>query len=304
MAATDLQLATAPKFCKSEVLNLKKHPNYSETWLEETICCEPSILRLGDIKIMERQRRQKDGIARVDLIAQSEDKTEIFVIEMMLGPLDSSHIVRSVEYWLREQKRFARKPEVEVKAVLIAEQICDSRFKDVVRFLCDRMPLTVKEVAAIQVGDMLTLHCTTILDSSDEQSEDITVQPPQTSLESWEHEHPATLQGAKWFLQHLQFLDPAAVLNFARSTISIRLGSTGNLCMRFRPSAHGSFRARAWISDAEIWRDRLRAQGLRLSGSEDAEDWVRMILTPEDISRHESTLNELCAACIEHQREE
>lgn len=288
-------------FKPSEILNLKKDAHFNESWLENTIFEHPEILRLGNIKIIARQKRQKDGIARVDLIAQS-DSNEVFVIELMLGLPDSSHIVRTLEYWLREKRRYATKSEVDVKAVLVAEQICESRYKDVVGFLCEKMPLIVKEVACVRIDQIVTLHCTTVFDSTDDAQEDPS-QPP-VSKETWEQQYPFTFEASKFVLEQVHLAEPTAKLKLNRKTTSISTGNTDEICARLRPASNGHSYVRVWVSDAQTWRDRLKAEGLALSGSQDAEDWVRFLLPFGALTKHAALLRDIAVSAVEYQREE
>ena len=55
----------------------------------------------------------------------------------MLGALDESHIIRTIEYWDVERQRF---PTHDHRAVIVAEEIT-SRFFNVIRLLNRAVPM-------------------------------------------------------------------------------------------------------------------------------------------------------------------
>src|SRR5437879_1439906 len=76
-----------------------------ESWLQEQIVQDPSLLGLGDLRLIQRERMQPAG-GRIDFImADPEDETR-FEIEIMLGAVDESHIIRTIEYWDIERQRY------------------------------------------------------------------------------------------------------------------------------------------------------------------------------------------------------
>lgn len=52
----------APEFIVSEVISLKSHPAFNESWVEQVICESPQILGLGPLSLVSKQKRQKDGM--------------------------------------------------------------------------------------------------------------------------------------------------------------------------------------------------------------------------------------------------
>lgn len=77
---------------------------YDERWLQNVILDDPSILGLGDLVVYERERRQSSG-GRIDILRYDPDARVMFEIEIMLGRLDESHIIRGMEYWDIERRR-------------------------------------------------------------------------------------------------------------------------------------------------------------------------------------------------------
>ena len=146
------------KYVKSNPLSLKDHPEFNEKWVQNLIENDPSILGLGDLVLKDVERMQLRG--RLDLLLQDIDTKRRYEVELQLGPTDASHIIRTIEYWDIEKKRY---PQYEHCAVLIAENIT-SRFLNVVSLFNGTIPLIAIQMQALKVGDYLTLVFTKIMD--------------------------------------------------------------------------------------------------------------------------------------------
>jgi predicted transport protein len=73
---------------------------------------------------------------------------------------DETHIIRAIEYWDIERKRY---PQYDHCAVLIAEDIT-SRFLNVISLFNGTFPLIAIQMQAIKVGGKLTLVFTRVMD--------------------------------------------------------------------------------------------------------------------------------------------
>lgn len=51
-------------YAKPELLRLKNHPDFNEKWLQDRIAEDPGILGLGELVLIERERRQDARIMR------------------------------------------------------------------------------------------------------------------------------------------------------------------------------------------------------------------------------------------------
>ena len=87
-------------------LDLKSHATLNEKWIQDRIVENPTILGLGELDVRDKERKQAKA-GRLDLLledANSENKR--YTVELQLGKTDESHIIRTIEYWDIEQKRF------------------------------------------------------------------------------------------------------------------------------------------------------------------------------------------------------
>src|SRR4051812_48232680 len=91
-------------YLRPQRLVLKAHPEYNERWLQSRIAEDPKILGLGDLVLLQQERIQPSG-GRLDLLFQDTEKRR-YEVELQLGPVDESHIIRTIEYWDIERKRY------------------------------------------------------------------------------------------------------------------------------------------------------------------------------------------------------
>ena len=147
------------KYVKFEKISLKNHPEFNEHWLHERIIEDPTILGLGDVILKDKERIQPQG-GRLDLLFQDPDSNDRYEVEIQLGKTNESHIIRTIEYWDIERKRF---PQYDHTAVIVAEDIT-SRFLNVISLFNGFIPLIAIQMNAIKYKDNVSLVYTTVLD--------------------------------------------------------------------------------------------------------------------------------------------
>ena len=142
-----------------KTINLKNHPELNEKWLQEEIAADPGMLKLGDVILKDKERIQA-GKGRLDLLLQDADGRGRYEVEIQLGRTDESHIIRTIEYWDIEKRKY---PQFDHTAVIIAEDIT-SRFLNVISLFNGFIPLMALQVTAIEAPGGVGLHFTKILD--------------------------------------------------------------------------------------------------------------------------------------------
>jgi len=80
-----------PKLTKATPIGLHE-AGVSESWLERHIETDPTILGLGDVAIIERQRKQEKA-GRLDLLLEDDSGDKRYEVELMLGSTDESHLI-------------------------------------------------------------------------------------------------------------------------------------------------------------------------------------------------------------------
>ena len=145
---------------KLKTLNLKRHPTLDERWLQQVIADEPSILGIGDVVLKDKERIHT-GLGRLDLLLQDSDGHGRYEVEIQLGATDESHIIRTIEYWDIEKRKY---PQYDHTAVIVAEDIT-SRFLNVISLFNGFIPIIAIQVTAIETSEGVGLQFTKILDT-------------------------------------------------------------------------------------------------------------------------------------------
>lgn len=145
------------QFIKGDKISLKKH--FNEKWLQDRIEEDPSILGLGELDPIYRERKQSSG-GRIDFLFLNNETETMYETEIQLGATNESHIIRTIEYWDIERRRF---PSKEHRAVIIAEEITN-RFFNVIALMNRSIPIIAIQLNAIKVDNKILLSFTKVLD--------------------------------------------------------------------------------------------------------------------------------------------
>ena len=146
-------------YIRAERVLMRAHADYSEAWVQQLIAEDPSVLGLGELVLRDRERIHPRA-GRLDLLLQDVETKRRYEVELQLGATDEAHIVRTIEYWDIERKRY---PQYEHCAVIIAEDIT-SRFLNVISLFNGSIPLIAIQMQALKVGEHVTLAFTTVVD--------------------------------------------------------------------------------------------------------------------------------------------
>ena len=220
-------------FEKAERLSLRAHPELTEGWVQNLIADDPSILGLGPLELRQKERIQPRA-GRLDLLLQDADTKRRYEVELQLGATDETHIIRTIEYWDIERKRY---PQYDHCAVLIAEDIT-SRFLNVISLFNGTIPLIALQMQALKVGDRTTIVFTRVMDEmarglvdEDEEEGAFPADRPY-----WEGKaSKASLALVDECLRMIQEIDPSIALKYNKHYIGLgREGLPYNF-VAFRP---------------------------------------------------------------------
>src|ERR1044071_6495064 len=123
-------------YVKHERIWLQEHPTLNERWVQDRIAEDPAILGLGDLILKDKERIQPRA-GRLDLLLQDAESNRRYDVEVQLGKTDETHIIRTIEYWDIERKRY---PQYDHVAVIVAEEIT-GRFLNVISLFNGSIPL-------------------------------------------------------------------------------------------------------------------------------------------------------------------
>jgi len=248
-----------PKYVKHEAISLRNHPSINERWVQEIIAEDPSILGLGDIVLKEKERIQP-GAGRLDLLFQDQDENIRYEVEIQLGKTDERHIIRTIEYWDIERRRF---PQYDHVAVIVAEDIT-SRFLNVINLFNGVIPLIAIQLNAIKVGDQISLVFTTVLDRRVIGLEDEEEAQEATNREYWEKRGTkATVQLADELLELARRCDNRLELKYNKFYIGLaRDGQPFNFVV-FRPQKN-AIRLELKLKRSVELEEQLNSAGLEV----------------------------------------
>ena len=201
-----------------------------EYWLQDKIYNDPSVLGLGDLERVSKEKSQSSG-GRLDLLLKNPDDDSMFEVEVMLGEADESHIIRTIEYWDLEKRRWPKRNHT---AVLVAERI-NTRFYNVVHLLSQSIPIIGIQVSAVELEGKLGLHFIKMVDSYEEPAES---EAPQVGYDEsyWKKEYPETLAFAQKYEEFCQTMLDEVVLRFLPSYLVLTISGLDRIWIKPRKS--------------------------------------------------------------------
>jgi len=182
-----------------------------EYWLQDMIYDDPSILGLGKLQPVNKEKKQSSG-GRLDILLKDPEDNSMYEVEVMLGETDPSHIIRTIEYWDNEKRKY---PQRQHFAVLIAEAF-DRRYFNIVQILSLNIPMIAIQADLLAAKDEYIMNFTKMLDIYVEPEDDEVVKIVNES--SWAEKSKWTLDTVKEFCKLLICENK---LNFTQSYISV-----------------------------------------------------------------------------------
>jgi hypothetical protein len=279
----------------AKVLSIREC-GHDEYWLQEKIWDDPTILGLGDLQAVMKEKSQSQG-GRLDLLLKNPEDDSMFEVELQLGASDESHIIRTIEYWDAEKRRWPKRSHT---AVLVAEQIT-SRFFNVVHLLTMAVPIIGIQVNIVQIGEVRGLHFTKIIDSYEEPEEEET--PQQVFGEKhWVDNYPGTLECAKWYKALLERLYAEVPTKYFESYISLSVGGNARVWVNKRKSGRALVEMKYGEANLQEATDRLNKEGIsfgtrsgkyftfnvdvqQLKDKADIHEWLALTLSPKNLRK-------------------
>jgi len=162
-----------------------------------------------------------------------DDNDVRYEVEIQLGATNESHIIRTLEYWDIEKRRY---PHSEHVAVIVAEDIT-TRFFNVISLFNGFIPIVALRVAAIDLGDNnVTLMFTKVLDhqvraaGEDEESGIV------ADREYWEKaSRPEMMALMDDLLSLIHETDPSVGLNYNQQYVGLMTESRATNYVTFVP---------------------------------------------------------------------
>jgi len=279
-------------------MSLRNHPTLNEKWLQARIQERPAILGLGDLVVRDIERLQPHS-GRLDLLLQDIETARRYEVELQLGSTDESHIIRTIEYWDIERKRY---PQYDHCAVIVAEEIT-ARFLNVIALFNGSIPLIAIKLGAYSVEGKVLLTFTTVLDELTrglvDEDEEVALQTDRAYWE--EHANKDTVAMADRLLEVACKFDPALTLKYNKFYIGLAKDGQPNNFAIFRPQK-GYLRFEPRIDSAEDFERRLTEAGLELLPYDKRWGRLRIRLQQADVRKHAELLQELMQKAYEQDK--
>ncbi len=291
-------------FTRAEVVVLKNNPDYPEKWVRDRLAEDPSLLGLGPLLLRDVERTQP-RTGRLDLLFSDPLDHKRFEVELMLGAMDESHVIRAIEYWDSERRRT---PQYDHCAVLVAEHI-NARFMHILDLFSPLIPIIAVQMIALRVNEYLTLQFYRVHGASDRLAEPglsrkddrVISDPPLTRAESPISTPSFTPNLAPVLLDEclniLRSIDGALALDHRRDTVTLSRGERHTECVSFFP--HRDFLGvKARAAHKEEWVHRLESAGIVVLSGGPLRKRTHFRLTLEQAREHRELLRELFATCL------
>jgi hypothetical protein len=161
-----------------------------------------------------------------------------YEVEVQLGTTDETHIVRTIEYWDIERKRY---PQYDHCAIIIAEDIT-SRFLNVVSLFNGSVPLIAIQMQVLKIAEHTTLVFTTVMDEFTRglinKDEDAEAAP--TDRAYWETKGTkATVAIADQLLGIVHEFDSSLAMKYDKFYIGLAKDGRVDNFVTFRPQKSG-----------------------------------------------------------------
>lgn len=278
------------RYIKLERVLLRNHPDLDERWVQARIAEDPAILGLGDVILKDKERLQPRA-GRLDLLLQEPETNRRYEVEVQLGSSDESHIVRTIEYWDIERRRY---PQYEHCAVIVAEDIT-SRFLNIISLFNGAIPLIAIQMQAFRVNaEEVALVFTTVVDElarglvdDDEEVQEV------ADRGYWENRATkATLGMVDRLFGVVREFDPTLELKYNKFYVGLAKDGQPHNFVVFRPRKN-TLMLSIRLKQAAETEAKLEGSGLEVLEYDKREGGYRIRLGADDLQDRGDVLRQL-----------
>ena len=234
-----------------------REAGFDEYWLQDQIWSNPAALGLGDLDALSKERHQNSG-GRLDVLLKDPQDDSMYEVEVMLGETDETHIIRTIEYWDNEKRRW---PQRQHYAVLVAESIT-RRFFNVIHILSHSVPIIAIQAALLEVNGRKTLFFTKVLDTFEEVDDGSSVIDIEVNRDYWIKKAKWTVDASDALLNLVKDELKEPRLSYVKNYIAINVGrnnyfwlhkrSGNKSLLGFRIATHLADDAQQILDEAKI----------------------------------------------------
>lgn len=218
---------------------------YDEVWLQDQIVANPASLKLGDLEVVMRERVQSSG-GRLDILLKDPEDDAMYEVEVMLGDTDETHIIRTIEYWSREKRKW---PQRQHYPVLVAETIT-RRFFDVIQVVSHAIPIIAIQANVVEANGHRMLTFNKIVDSYEEPEESEPSDNETHDEAYWIEKAPGTNEAAKALLAIVSSVLDKPEVHYVKNYTSIAVN--GKNFLWFHKRAANKSLLTFWVGERLI----------------------------------------------------
>lgn len=277
-----------PELVMPEYVSLKNHSDINEKWLQERLIENPELLGLGSELVVRDSERSQPSGGRLDLLLADIESGIRYEVEIQLGALDESHIIRTIEYWDIERRRY---PQYEHIAVIAAEQIT-GRFHNVISLLNSNgtIPLIAIQIQGVKVNGDLTLVATRVLDLVRQGTEEEDAGGPADRY-SWGWASEESMKVMDGLFKMIGQVESGMKLKYNKSYIIPESGGSVRNFVVFRPRKGNYVLTEFKIPQEDELTERLKESELIFTQHKWGRYWLRV--RQSDLDHHRDFLSEL-----------
>lgn len=205
---------------------------YDEYWLQDQIFNNPNCLGLGELDAIDKERRQSNG-GRLDILLKNPEDDSMYEVEIMLGETDESHIIRTIEYWDNEKRRW---PQRQHFAVIVAESIT-RRFFNVIQLLSNSIPIIAIQANVIEVAGQRSLNFVKVLDTFEEIDDGSSLTNENFDERYWQNKAQWVIDTARTLQSELAEELGETTLNFTKHYVALASQNNNNYFWLHKRSA-------------------------------------------------------------------
>lgn len=281
------------KFIKPEKIDLKGNPQIKEDLIQNFISNDPSVLGLGELSLIQREKTQPSG-GRLDILL-GDDNGCRYEVEVQLGATDPSHIIRTLEYWDTEKKRY---PNYDHCAVIVAEEIT-GRFMNVISLFNGAIPLIALQMNAYEAPDGIMITFTKVLDRISPVNEDEEQFQP-TDRAYWENRStPKMLKTVDSIFESMSEFIKGYDLKYNKFYIGMAKDGVAKNFLEFKPKKNFIYVVPKGLEDKEIIAAFDEA-GIDINYIARWKEYLIKIKNLEEYKKHKELIDNLVKKSMEY----
>lgn len=222
-----------------------REAGHNEAWLQDIIWQNPACLGLGQLEALQKERTQPTG-GRIDMLLKDPSNDTMYEVEVMLGATDETHIIRTIEYWDNEKRRWPSRQHI---AVLVSEDI-NRRFFNVIHLLSHSIPIVAIQVSFVRMGETTGLHFARVLDTYQEIDDGSGSEFGQFNLQWWRTNQLLTVKFAEYLKEAAEQAGSPIYIDGVKNYVSLS-AETRNFCW-VRPRKQKTVLVEMRVNDA-VW---------------------------------------------------